>query len=262
MHNKPRLGELLIDAGLITADDLHRALRMQVGGNRRLGRILVQMGAITSDQLLDTVAAQFDLPIIDIDQEIQPAARGLLPRYLCRKYEALPLGLDGDRVLRVAMADPSDTEALNDIEHYTGKAVQPCLARQADIRRAIGRHAPFTVRDLFSPQVSSRSFRVAGLAALVLVMAVAVFAYRMHTLATYGRITRTATEVLYKNHDLMVGIEQGGKTTLLGRGAHASGYYAISFDSPAALAKFAEQKKTDLSSEQYEWLQWALAQER
>ena len=83
-----------------------------------------------------------------------------------------------------------------------------------------------------------------------------------HTLATYGRITRTATEVLYKNHDLMVGIEQCGTTTLPGRSAHASGSNAISFDSPAALAKLAEQKKTDLSSEQYEWLQWAVARGR
>ena len=97
--------------------------------------------------------------------------------------------------------------------------------------------------------MSSRTYRVA---ALVLVVALTTFANRMHTLATYGRITRTAREVLSKNHDLMVGIEQGGTTTLSGRGAHVSGSNAISFDSPAALAKLAEQKKTDLSSEQNE----------
>ena len=84
----------------------------------------------------------------------------------------------------------------------------------------------------------------------------------MRTLATYGRITRTAREVLSKNHDLIVDIEQGGTTTLPGRGAHASCSNAISFDSPAVLTKFAEQKKTDLSSEQYEWLQWAVARGR
>ena len=107
--------------------------------------------------------------------------------------------------------------------------------------------------------MSSRTYRVA---ALVLVVALTTFANRMHTLATYGRITRTATEVLYKNHDLIVGIEQGGTTTLPDRGRHASGSNAISFDSPAALAKLAEQKKTDLSSEQYEWLQWVVAKGR
>ena len=107
--------------------------------------------------------------------------------------------------------------------------------------------------------MSSRTYRVA---ALVLVVALTTFANRMHTLATYGRITRTAREVLSKNHDLMVGIEQGGTTTLPGPGAHASGSNAISFDSPAALAKLPEQKKTDLSSEQYEWLQRAVARGR
>ncbi|MDX9835288.1 MAG: hypothetical protein RBT36_08770 [Desulfobulbus sp.] len=143
MTSKPRLGELLIDTGLITADDLQRALRMQVGGNRRLGRILVKMGAITSDQLLDTLAAQFDLPIIDIEQEIQPTVRGLLPRYLCRKYDALPLDLEGDSVVRVAMANPSDTEALNNIEHYTNKRYspvwpgRPTSARQSDVTRRL-----------------------------------------------------------------------------------------------------------------------------
>ena len=96
----------------------------------------------------------------------------------------------------------------------------------------------------------------------MLVVALTTFANRMHTLATYGRITRTATEVLHKNHDLMVGIEQGGTTTLLGQGAHASGSNAISFDSPAVLTKFAEQKKTNLSRGQYDWLQWAVARGR
>ena len=107
--------------------------------------------------------------------------------------------------------------------------------------------------------MSSRTYRVA---ALVLVVALTTFANRMHTLATYGRITRTAREVLSKNHDLIVDIEQGGTTTLPGRGAHASCSNAISFDSPAVLTKFAEQKKTDLSSEQYEWLQWTVARGR
>ena len=107
--------------------------------------------------------------------------------------------------------------------------------------------------------MSSRTYRVA---ALVLVVALTTFANQMHTLATYGSITRTATEVLHKNHDLMVGIEQGGTTTLPGRGAHASGSNAISFDSPVVLAKFAEQKRTDLLREQYDWLQRAVARSR
>ena len=95
MSAKKRLGEILIDSGLITAETCNRALRMQVGGTRRLGKILVKMGALTSDQLLETLATQFELPIVDIEQEYNPEAKGLLPRYLCSKYEVFPLGLEG-----------------------------------------------------------------------------------------------------------------------------------------------------------------------
>ena len=93
---------------------------------------LVKMGVITSDQLLETLASQFELPIIDVEQEYDPAVKGLLPRYLCTKYEIFPLGLDRETTLKVAMADPSDSEAITDMENFTGKAVQPFLARQAD----------------------------------------------------------------------------------------------------------------------------------
>jgi hypothetical protein len=221
---KKRLGELLIQSGLITEEDCNRALKMQVGGNRRLGRILVKMGIITSDQLLDTLARQFELPIIDIEQEYNPAAKGLLPRYLCSKYEVFPLGLDRETILKVAMADPSDSEAIIDIENYTGKAVQPCLARQTAIHEAIKRHVRLSASDIFNPQSYTRYAKLASALALVLIVIIAGFTYRFYSQAKYGTITRTADAIIYKNHDLMVGIDQSGKATLLGRGAHASGY--------------------------------------
>ncbi len=259
MSAKKRLGELLIDSRLITEEECNRALKMQVGGNRRLGRILVKMGAITSDQLLETLASQFELPIIDVEQEYSPAAQGLLPRYLCTKYEVFPLGLDNETILKVAMADPSDSEAIIDIENFTGKAVQPCLSRQADIHQAIKRHIRLSVRDIFNPQNYTRYAKIASCLALVLILVVAGFTYRFYIQSKYGTITRTADAVIYKNHDLMVGIDKTGKATLLGRGAHANGYYSIAFDSTAALAKFIDNKKDDLSTNQYEWTKWAIA---
>lgn len=256
---KKRLGELLIHSGLITEEDCNRALKMQVGGNRRLGRILVKMGAITSDQLLGTLASQFELPIIDIEQEYNPAVKGLLPRYLCRKYEVFPLALDRGTILKVAMADPSDIEAITDIENFTGKAVQPCLARQVDIQQAITRYIRLSAHDIFNPQNYTRYAKIASGLALVLILVVAGFSYRYYAQAKYGTVTRTADTTMYKNLDLMIGIDKSGKTTLLGRGAHANGYYSISFDSPATLAKFLENKKDDLSTNQYEWARWAIS---
>lgn len=259
MSDKKRLGELLIDSGLITMEDCNRALKMQVGGNRRLGRILVKMGAITSDQLLGILSTQFDSPIINIVQEYKASAKEILPRYLCSKYDVFPLCLENDKILKVAMADPSDIEAITDIENFTGKAVQPCLARQADIQQAIKKFVPVSFSDIFNPQRHTRYAKITSAVALILIIAVAGFTYQFYTQTKYGTITRTGTTTIYKNHDLMVGLEQSGKTTLLGRGAHAGGYYSITFDSPAALADFVENKKNDLSSAQYEWTRWAIS---
>ena len=260
MTEKKRLGELLVDSGLITEEVCHRALKMQVGGTRRLGRILVKMGAITSDQLLETVAAQFKLPIVDIEKECSPETKRLLPRYLCSKYEVFPLGPEDGNVLKLAMADPSDSEAINDIENYTGKVVQPCLARQDDIHRAVKRHVRLSWRDLFSPQNTLWYARGASTLALVLILVVAGFTYRFYVQSRYGEVTRTAEATIYKNHDLMVGIDRTGRATFLGRGAHADGYYSITFDSTTALATFVEYKKNDLSSDQYEWTKWVITQ--
>ncbi|MDR2549397.1 MAG: hypothetical protein LBD10_04230 [Desulfobulbus sp.] len=262
MSEKKRLGELLIDAGLITMEDCNRALKMQVGGNRRLGRILVKMGTITSDQLLETLSTQFDSPIISVAQEYDASAKGVLPRYLCSKYDVLPLCLESDRILRVAMADPSDIEAITDIENFTGKAVQPCLARQTDIQQAIKKFVPISLSDIFNPQRHTRYAKITSAVALILIIAVAGFTYRFYVQTKYGTITHTGTTTIYKNHDLMVGRDQSGKTTLLGRGAHADGYYSITFDSPLALADFVENKKNDLSTAQYEWTKWAISHVR
>lgn len=259
MSERKRLGELLIDSKMITPEECSRALKMQVGGNRRLGKILVKMGVITSDQLLETLANQFELPIIDVEQEYDPAVEGLLPRYLCTKYEVFPLGLDRENILKVAMADPSDSEAIIDMENFTGRAVQPFLARQGDIHQAIKRHVRLSARDVFNPQSYTRYARIASSLALVLVFVVAGFTYHFYVQAQYGTITRTTDTVIYKNHDLMVGIDRTGKATLLGRGAHASGYYSVSFVSTKALAEFVDNKKDDLSTNQYEWAKWSIS---
>jgi len=262
MSEKKRLGELLINAGIITTEDCNRALKMQVGGNRRLGRILVKMGLVTSDQLLEMLATQFDSPIINIASEHDASAKGILPRYLCTKYDVFPLSLEGNKIFKIAMADPSDTEAITNIENFTGKAVQPCLARQADIQQAIKKFVPFSFGDVFALQRHSQYAKIASAVALILVIAVAGFTHHFYHQTKYGTVTHTGTATIYKNHDLMVGFDQHGKTTLLGRGIYADGYYSITFDSPAALANFLENKKDDLSTAQYEWSKWAVSRIR
>jgi len=260
MAEKLRLGELLLQSKLVTEEELKQALKMQVGGNRRLGRILVQMGAIDSNELLEILSKQFDLPIIEPSQEYSQEAQSLLPRYLCNKYEVFPIGVIKGKILKLAMSDPSDSEAITDIEHYTGKAVQPCLARQDAIERAIKKLVPFSLRDFFNPQSFTRWSRAASLVTLVLIVAVGLFTYRFYHQTKYGTVTHSPEATIYKNHDLMVGFDQSGNTTFLGRGAYSNGYYSISFETPEALARFLEHKKSDLSLKQYEWAKWAIAQ--
>lgn len=260
MAEKLRLGQLLLQSELVTEEELKQALKMQVGGNRRLGRILVKMGVINSNDLLEILSKQFNLPIIEPSEEYSPEAKSTLPRYLCNKYEVFPVGIIKEKILKVAMADPSDSEAITDIEHYTGKAVQPCLARQEAIDGAIKKLVPFSLRDFFNQQSYTRWSRFASLVTLVLIVTVGMFTYRFYHQTKYGTVTHSPEATIYKNHDLMVGFDLAGSTTFLGRGAYSNGYYSISFDSPEALGKFLEHKKPDLSNKQYEWAKWAIAQ--
>jgi len=262
MSEKKRLGELLLDADLVTSEIVDRALKMQVGGTRRLGRILVNMGAISSDQLTEVLSQQLQLPVIDPDQAYTNAVQGILPRYLCKNFEVLPLSFEGENILNLAMADPSDNEAIASVEKYTGKAVQPCLAHLTEIQKAIHRHVRLSLRDFFNPQSYTPYAKLASTLALVLILVIAGFTYRFYMESKYGTVTRTAESVIYKNLDLMVGIDRSGKATLLGRGVHADGYYSITFDSAASLAMFVDNKKNDLSSAQYEWALWAISNVR
>jgi hypothetical protein len=255
---KKRIGELLLEAGFITDDQLQQALRIQVGGNRRLGRIFLQMKAITADQLQAVLSSQLKLPIVDIEKEFDVGIRKIIPRYLCNRYSVLPLGMVNDQILKVAMTDPSDTEAIMGIEHLTGKAVEPCLARYEDIIAAIKKHIPFSIQDLFSPDLSAMIAKAAAGIALVLILGLGILTYQFYTQAKYGSITKTAESTLYKNLDLMVGFAANGNVTLLGRGAHAAGYYSITFSSRDELNRFLDGKKNDFSESQWYWVQWVL----
>ena len=102
-ERQKRIADLLIKSGVLTQDDLHKALRLQVVGNRRLGYLLTKMGFITEEQLQTILSQQLDLPTIDIRSEIKNDAKKLLPKYLCRKYSAIPLSLGENNTLKTAI---------------------------------------------------------------------------------------------------------------------------------------------------------------
>lgn len=262
METKKRLGELLIQQEIVSQEIVNDALRVQVGGNRRLGHILLQMGTISDDQLANTLSQQLDIPLTDIDETFSSNATQILPRYLCIKYSALPLALQTNNIMLTAMADPSDHEAIRDIENYTGKIVKACLAKQSDITREIPKKVPYSLKDIFNPQCNTRFNRAIATIALLLVTILGVTTYNYIQTAKYGAISQLAHSTLYEHHDLMLGFDNSGKISLLGHSAFSDGYYSVAFNDFEALQDFIKIRSNDFSEKQSTWLRWVLNQEQ
>lgn len=260
MNTKPRLGDLLVQHDLLKQDTLKEALRIQVGGNRRLGNILVRMKAISEDQLVEILAEQLQIDITDIGHVISGDVKKSIPRYLCKKYDVIPLKLGENNTIKVAMSDPSDDQTIKDLEQYTGRVVDPHLARQSDIATNISKHVPWTINDLLAPQAGNYFMKAAVAVCLVMILAVGGFSYQYVKRSTYGTVSQNSESTIYKNHDLMLALDSTGKINLLGRGAYAKGYYSIAFNDTTVLKAFISSRTKDFSEKQRKWLNWALIQ--
>ncbi len=261
MSNKQRLGELLIEKGLVTEKDIEAALKLQVSGNRRLGAILVKMGCVSDVKLLDVLSSQQGVARIDINQEFDAKVKSVLPKYLCQKYSLIPISVETEKnVLKVAMVDPLDDEAVNDVERYTGKAVWGVPATEGEVERAIAQHIPFSSRDVFNPQTYNTFTKIASVTALMLAVVTISFVYNYFEREKYGVVSQLQDETIYRNHDLIVSFENKGKISLLGHGAYADGYYAVLFNDKDSFLRFMDKKKDKFSEKQIKWLTWVSQQ--
>ena len=257
MATTKRLGQVLTEKGLVTSEQINEALRIQVGGNRRIGYILTQMKLITEDQLLEVLSDQIDVPIISIDQEFKQEVKSILPRYLCKRYTVIPVSLGKNNVMNLAMIDPSDDDAIKDIEQYTNMAVKPVLANGREINTAIEKFIPLSSKDILNSTLSNRVLKIAGVFALLLLCLTGFFTYKYIQIEKYGTITVSGDVTTYKNHDLMLGVEKNS-ISLLGHGAYAEGFYKVSFSNPNDLKSFLERKQKSFSEKQYNWLMWVV----
>ncbi len=133
-----RLGEILIERGLIGAEDLERALELQRERGDKLGRILVDMGYLAQRDLLSALSAQLGLPIVTLTTPASaPELEGLSARFL-RQSLLFPISID-EGVLTLAMADPLDFEAINAVQTFSKLEVRPQLATEQDILDALDR---------------------------------------------------------------------------------------------------------------------------
>ncbi len=137
LRDDRRFGEILIDSGLITPEQLSQALQEQQGNNQPIGSILVRLGYISQQDYLTTLSAQLDVPFILLsDYEIDPEVIDLIPAALAQKYHVVPL-FRIKNALTVAMADPQDVGAIDEIRRYSQLEVEPVLAPESDIGQAI-----------------------------------------------------------------------------------------------------------------------------
>ena len=136
-----KIGELLVESGLITESQLHEALRAsKEDKGQRLGAVIVQKGYAAEIDIAQTLAFQLNIPFVDISKtQVDPEAVGLVPERLAKKHMLMPL-VQEHRVLKVAMADPLNLHAIDDIRFSTEMEVQPSVATLSDVDAAINTH--------------------------------------------------------------------------------------------------------------------------
>jgi type IV pilus assembly protein PilB len=134
-----RLGDLLVAEGLITADQLRQALGEQKGKTDKLGSVLVRQGSLSEEQLIGFLSRQYGIPSITLaDLEVDPETLRLVPPHIAKKYEVLPVKRIGG-TLTLAMSDPTNVFALDDIAFMTNLQILPVVAPQAAIRKSLDR---------------------------------------------------------------------------------------------------------------------------
>ena len=135
-----RLGDLLVAGGIITAEQLEKALNYQRSKGWRLGVCLIKLGYLTEDILHSVLTRQFGVSLVDLSTcDVEPEVVKLLPRECVVRYQVMPVRRSGN-VLSVAMNDPNDVLVLDDLRFRTGCKIDPLLAHESDIREAIDRY--------------------------------------------------------------------------------------------------------------------------
>ncbi|MDP9338338.1 MAG: type IV-A pilus assembly ATPase PilB [Acidobacteriota bacterium] len=134
-----RLGEILVKESLITQDQLTKALEFQRSNGGKLGSCLTKMGYITDDDITGVLSRQYGVPSINLKfYEIDPIVIKLIPQDTALRYQVIPLSRVGS-VLTIAMTDPTNVFAMDDIKFMTGFNVEPVVASESAIGDAISR---------------------------------------------------------------------------------------------------------------------------
>jgi type IV pilus assembly protein PilB len=130
-----RVGELLVRTGLITHDQLGKAVEAQSTSGGTIPGHLVKLGFISEEDFVQTLSQQYAVPVVELDDySIDSGVTQLIPHNLASKHGLVPL-VHKENTLTVAMADPSNIAALNDVKFITGLDIQVMLARESSIKQ-------------------------------------------------------------------------------------------------------------------------------
>jgi len=133
------IGQLLLDKGVIKQAQLEEALKIQKEKGGLLGQILAGLGYVTEEQIAQAITVQYGFPYLPLSNyDIDEDAVKLVPENVARQYCLIPIDKIGNTVT-IAMADPLNTQAIEDIELLTSSSVQIFVSTATDIRQAVDR---------------------------------------------------------------------------------------------------------------------------
>src|SRR5216684_3807153 len=148
-----RLGEILVKDSLISADQLKQALEYQKKNGGRLGTCLVKLGLVSDEDITAVLSRQYGVPSINLKfYEVDPSVIRLVPQETAIRYQIVPLSRVGS-TLTIAMTDPTNVFAMDDIKFMTGFNVEPVVASESAISEAIAKFYGDTSNDEALSQV-------------------------------------------------------------------------------------------------------------
>jgi type IV pilus assembly protein PilB len=135
-----KLGELLLKENMVTPQQLQEALSHQKMNGGKLGKAFVSLGYVRDEEITSLLSRQYGVPSINLDHfEVDPSIIKIIPAETTRKYQILPLSRSG-ATLTIAMADPTNVFAMDDIKFMTGYNVEPVVASESSLEDAIEKY--------------------------------------------------------------------------------------------------------------------------
>ena len=135
-----RLGELLVREKLISLQQLKQAQTDQAKSGRNLSYTLAKLGYISDGEITDFLSAQYRLPAVNLDEyDIEEDVIKLVAKDVCEKHRVIPVSRSGSSLI-VAMADPTNLHAIDDIKFLTGYNVEPVVASETAVQASIERY--------------------------------------------------------------------------------------------------------------------------